>query len=268
MSKVIAKRVIKRYRRVRKAPLRFQNPYRSTGMIYPPLPPMTTILDLPAPVDMDSPVFFKSVEARDKALSIQRQIERAKSHTLASKDAWIKQAAEELEKKKKEKLLEKQKEAWALAIDEGGIPMEFREELVDYYDAHPDVFQKKLDAISRAQEQGRTVYTPSIFTIEGRGMRKTRRRNTIPVGWQATPIYAMLRPHHIEPEPDTPAEQVEQQQSEQYERQAAFKARYFNRYGINPSHDETNRAMPKSASPLTLTALNIAKIMQTPYNAF
>lgn len=267
MSKAIAKRVIKRYRRVRKAPLRFRNPYRSTGMIYPPLPPMTTILDLPAPIDMESPVFFKSVEARDKALSIQRQIERAKSHTLASKDAWAKQAAEELEKKKREKLLEKQKEAWALAVDEGGIPMEFREELLDYYKTHRDVWQKKLDAIARAQEQGQTVYAPSITTLEGHGMRK-KRRITIPVGWRATPIYAMLRPHHIEPETDTPAEQVEQQQSDQDERQAAFKSQYFNRYGINPSHDETNRAMPKSAAPLTLTALNIAKIMQTPYNAF
>ena len=248
---------MQRFRKITTAPLIIKNIFWSTETELPPLSPKTTILDLPEPLDMDSPEWFKSIEARDNALKIQRQIERQNAQALKLKESELKKLYDAEEKRRKRLLREKMIQYYAEQADEDGVPAEFQEEIENYYRTH---------------EGSRERYNQSLRKLEAEKQRKYdeardqyRIRNPTGSGWKAAQLHQLLRPYKRKRLETDPKDQVGEQQQAIDMRQNEFRRNYEERYGKTPSHEVTKEAMPDIAAPVNGATCKLAQFLITPY---
>ena len=263
--------------KIRSYPLIIRNPFWTGFANLPSLPVQTTILDLPEPLDLESPQFFKSVEARDKALEIQRAIERQNARAWTEKEAKLRRVLEAENKRKEKYLDDKIIQYYAEYADEGGIPPEYQEEVMGYYkqvpgaEARHKAYLESLIAKRRKQEDlerqryfhdlNQRANFDTLFPEGAEG-------RPFGYGWRARPLHTLLRPYkHMEEDP-TPKEQVEHQQEEIDARQNHFTHRYEDRYGKPPSHETTKQAMPELAAPVTPSAFKLAQMYHMSNNRF
>lgn len=232
------------------APLIIKNIFWSTETELPPLSPKTTILELPEPIDMDSPEWFKSIEARDNALKIQRKIERQNAQALKLKEQELKKLYDAEEKRRKQLLHDKMIQYYAEQADEDGVPAEFEEEINAYRASH---------------EGSQAKYDQSLQRLEEERRRKREKHQRRGYGWRAARLHEIIRPYKRQRLNPPPEEQVSEQQQTIDARQNEFKRNYEERYGKTPSHEITKEAMPDIAAPVGQTTCKLAQFLITPY---
>lgn len=255
--------------KIRSRPLYFRNPFWSTYANLPSLPVQTTILDLPEPLDLDSPEFFKSVEARDKALEIQRAIERQNAQAWTTKEAKLHRLLEAENKRKKKFLDDKLLQYYAEYADEGGVPPEFQEEVAAYYRTHADAEARHTAYLEALRERKRKKQAREREQFETEQRREREYRELFSGhGWRARPLHTLIRPYKDMEDDPTPKEQVDHQQEEIDARQNHFTHRYEERYGKAPSHETTKQAMPEMAAPVTPSAFKLAQMYHLANNRF
>lgn len=255
-------------RKIRSFPLVIRNPFWTTFANLPSLPVHSTVLDLPEPIDMDSPQFFKSVEARDKALEIQRAIERQNAKAYNEKEAELQEILKAEQKRRDDFLHNRIIQYYAENAEEDGVPPEFDEEVTAYYATHPGVREQRA-ALNARRKEIRDRKQREKYARDMERLQEDSRNwwwGSSGHGWKARPLHTLLRPYKYMEDDPSPKEQVDQQQDAIDARQNLFNRRYEERYGKTPSRETTKEAMPEIAAPVNPSAYKIAQRLNTKHH--
>ena len=212
------------------------------------------------------PQGYKSADARSKLLTAQRKIQMQNAGILSEKDKALQQLATWDQQRKMYEQRKKLVEYFALRDDEDSVPAEFQEEVLAYYNLHPEV----RDQVRRAREQYKELQKKKReqygkpegkVNVLDQGSNQQAQGH----GWKAPRLHSLLSPmKRIEPLL-TAEELVEQQKNELDERQKLYKDQQTEERGIAPPSDMVKRAMPETAEPTMLPIPNIKNVMLVPH---